>query len=279
MLALLAVFYMAAAAFKKPEYEGFVSIELHQLMVSAILAISIFAATQVACEIANGYAGADMYELGTQYLNEMSSHSLTATLFFEGMKMFAQFWGSMSFRWGVTVWGVAVPGFPSFIVIERLADFLLMLITPFTASLAVQQIILETIKGIAIPIVLPIGAVLRIFPPTRDAGSFLVASALGFGLVYPFTYVMHKDVVGQLLAKDRLTSNVLSFMQAFSHPDLSVFSAFNANILFNPDEILFKPLRVITYMLLHSLFLPALSMIITISFIKGMTKFIGQKLS
>lgn len=279
MVALLALFYMAAQLMKKPEYESFVSIESHQLAVSAILAASVFGAAQFSCILADNFAGGDMFEIGANYVNFIGTDlGLNAILTFEGMKMFAQYWGSMTFRWGLTVWGVATPAFPSFILIERVADFLLMLITPFSASLMVQQIILETIKGTALPLVLPAGAVLRIFPPTRDAGSFLIAAAFGFGIVYPFTYVMHSRIVPDLLMAGEDNKTIGQRLEERGEPSLDVFSITESG-LFDAESLLFEPLKWMTYLLLQALFLPALSMILTISFIKGMAKFLGQKLS
>ncbi len=278
MLALLALFYMASQFFRKAEYESFVSLELHQLLISALLIITIFSASYFSCIVAVGFAGDDMFAIGSRYLNFISNDlSLRAVLFFEGVKMFAQYWGSMSFRWGISVWGMSMSGFPSFIVIERVADFLLLLVTPFSASIMVQEIILQVIQGIAIPFVLPVGAVLRIFPPTRDAGSFLMASALGFSVIYPFTYVMHQSIVPNMVKDamgDRGFDQVLVEM---GDGDFSVFSITSLGRL-EADSMFYEPLVAISFLLLQALFLPALSMILTISFIKGTAKFFSQKL-
>ena len=168
---------------------------------------------------------------------------------------------------------------PSFLMIERVVDFLLMLITPFTASLITQEIILETIKGVAVPFILPAGLVLRMYPPTRSAGSFLLATAIGFGIVYPYTYVMHRAIV-----EDKMMANegMQQAMQGL-FGDESVKSGFwpwavLSNGYFDINTMLFNPINVTGYLLLQALFLPALSITITVSFIKGMAKFFSQKL-
>jgi len=278
MVLLLALFWMIAQFLRKAEYESFVSIESYQLVVSALLLITVFGASAFSCQLSELFAGGDPFEIGTTYLNVLSNHvMIKAVVALEATKSFAQFWGSMSFRWGLSVWGVGVPGFPSFILIERVVDFILMLITPFTASLMVQQIILETIKGIAIPFVLPAGAVLRIFPPTRDAGSFLMASAISFQIIYPYTYVIHKDIVDRQIASAGLEKTFSQQLRDVGHENLSVF-AITEQGLFDVDAMLFSPFQAISFLLLQALFLPALSMIITIAFIKGLTKFFSQKL-
>lgn len=278
MILLLSLFYMAAQLFKKPEYESFVSLEMHQLLVSVLLALFIFGAAYFSCELAAGFAGGDMFEISSSYLSSVSNGiAVQAVLSMEGLKMFSQYWGSMSFRWGASVWGVGAPGFPSFIVIERVADFLLMLITPFAASLMVQQIILEVIKGTAIAFVLPVGAVLRIFPPTREAGSFLMASALGFQIIYPFTYVMQSNIVPKIYEEVMGQKSMEEIFRQRGWEEFSFVAIFEKG-LFNVQQMLVSPLRALSILLLQALFLPALSMILTISFIKGTAKFLSQKL-
>jgi hypothetical protein len=278
MILLLALFWMVAQFLRKAEYESFVSIEIHQLVVSALLLITVFGAATFSCQLTEMFSGGDPFDIGTAYLNVLSNEvMIKAVVALESTKMFAQFWGSMSFRWGVSVWGLAVPGFPSFILIERVVDFILMLITPFTASLMVQQIILETIRGIAIPFVLPAGAVLRIFPPTRDAGSFLMASAISFQIVYPYTYVIHKDIVDRQIVAAGLEKTFSAQLRDLGHDKISVFSITEQG-LFDVNAMLFTPFVAISFLLLQALFLPALSMIITIAFIKGLSKFFSQKL-
>ena len=44
------------------------------------------------------------------------------------------------------------------------------------------------------------------------------------------------------------------------------------------DSTIFKPFRTLSFILLQALFLPTLSITVTIAFIKGFTKFLNQKL-
>ncbi|MCX8175195.1 MAG: hypothetical protein N3E51_03250 [Candidatus Micrarchaeota archaeon] len=274
---LLGLAYMAAAFFRKPEYESFVSIELYQLGVSAFLMVSIFGFSCFAAQVTEVLAGSDPFAIARSYLSYISNNlALVAIMSMEVLKIYSQYMGSISMRWGLSVWGVLVPAFPSFVVIERVADFLLALMTPFTASLMVQQVIIEVIKAIALPFVLPAGAILRIFPPTRDAGTFLIASALGFQLVYPYTYVMHSEIVGMMLKK-------ADFKSPLGTLDQNRYAAFSQwavsqGGMFDIDGLLFRPLEVMPYILLQALFLPALSITLTIAFIKGTVKFISQKM-
>lgn len=280
MVAMLSLFWMASQFFRRAEYESFVSIETHQLVVSAILLATVFGAVIFSCQMGVAYAGNDPFTIGTTYLNHISNGiALKAVLSLEATKAFAQYWGSMSFRWGLTVWGVATPAFPSFILVERVVDFLLMLITPFVASLMVQQIILEVIRGTAVAFILPAGVVLRMFPPTRNAGSFLMATAIGFQILYPFTYVMHWKIV-TMLEKDAGLDATMNNM--FNEENLGEglwpWAVFSQGF-FDIKTMLWQPVDALGFLLLQALFLPALSITLTVSFIKGLSKFMSQKLT
>jgi len=277
MISILALTWMLAQIIKKPEYESFVSIEKYQLIISAILLISIYGAVQLSCVIAENFAGGDPLTISIEYIHNFTHNILIKTILaLEGGKTFSQYWASMTFRMGLSVWGLAYAGFPSFALLEKIFDFLILIISPFTASIIVQQIILETIKAIAIPFILPIGVMLRIFPPTRDAGSFLIASAISFQIIYPYTYVMHKEIVQKQMAEVRegfgeyLETRGITEEISISH----IFSAISLNL----DIFLFRPITLFSFVLLQGLFLPTLSMIITISFINGLTKFFNQKM-
>lgn len=276
---LLSLAYIAAALFKKPEYESYVSIEIYQLFVSALLFVTIFSSSCFASEMAEHFAGADTFSIGRNFLNYMSNTvALKAVLSLETTKMIAQYLGSISFRFGLSVWGMKWVAFPTMPVIERVADFLLMLTMPFVSSLVVQMLILEVIRGIMLPFVLPAGLVLRMFSPTRDAGAFLMATAIGFQIVFPFSYVMHSNLMDKMIVSEfGGNSSFDALLQ--DDPSLHQFTlaAMFDSSLHDINRLLLKPLAAISFVIFASLFMPALSIVLTIAFIKGMTKFINQK--
>jgi hypothetical protein len=285
MLLLIALFYMAAQFFRKPEYEAFVSLELYQIGVSAIMLVSIFASACFAEQMSSSMAeslsgpGKDAFDAGSEYLVYISNEvALQAIKKLQGLLLISQWAGSVTMRFGASVWGVSMPAFPSFIVIERVVEFLILLVSPFTASLTVQQIGLQVIKGTMLPFVLPMGVVLRVFPPTRDAGSFMISTALGFQVVFPFSYVMHAQIVkGQLIPEAYATEkNVSDFMNANGFSALTAFVSEYG--LFDVTSMFFSPIRSLSFLMLQAIFLPAFSMVLTVAFIKGFNKFISQKL-
>ena len=283
MLTLLSlgVIYMAAQLFRRPEHEGFVSIELHQLLVTVLIYITIFGAAVFAEEMAVRFAGGDPFDIARTYLNFVTNNIASpAVQQLYGLLVLSQYFGSLTMRWGAGAWGAILLTNPSFIVIERVVDFLLILISPFTSSLMVQMGMLEVIRAVAIPFVLPAGVILRLFPPTRDASSFLIASALGFGIIFPFTYVMHNAIVRPMLdeVKNGWTAQNGPEYALKSSNMNSLVNYISDNNAFNFWDKLFHPLVMMSFLLLQALFLPTLSITLTIGFIRGFSKFIGQKL-
>jgi hypothetical protein len=285
MVVLLALFYMAAQFFRKPEYEAFVSLELYQLAVSAILLTSVFAASCLAEEISSSMSsslfgpGKDSFDVGGEYMQFIANDvALQAIKKLQGLLFLSQWAGSITIRFGASVWGVIMPAFPVFVVIERVVEFLLLLISPFTASLTVQQIGLQVIKGTMLPFVLPIGVVLRVFPPTRDAGTFLISTALGFQIIFPFSYVMHAQIVKGTLIPNAYANekSISDFMKSNGFGAVSALVSENG--LFDVSSMLFSPFLSLSFLLLQAIFLPALSMVLTVAFIKGFNKFMSQKL-
>ena len=279
MALLLSLFWMAAQFLRKPEYESFVSIEIYQLLISAVLLAVVLGFACTGSQLADSFAGGDTFEVARSYLNYLSNDlALKTVLTLEAAKTELQYWGSLTFRWGLSVWGLMTPGFPSLVLLERVVEFMLLLITPFMASLIVQMVGLEVIRGIMLPFVLPAGLVLRIFPPTRDAGGFLMASAIGFAVIFPYTYVMHSQIVYAMIQQDFAGSSesMESLLQGGGYLNMLIFGTEFG--LFDSARIIYGPIRAMSYLLLQALFLPSLSMILTVAFIKNMSKFFSQKL-
>ena len=278
MVLVIALSYAAAQFLRKPEYEAFASIEMHQLLISVLLFVSIFGATCFSASLAEQIAGGDQFDIARGYLAYISGDqvSLKAVKELYSTLVLSQILGSWTMRWGASSWGVIVPNYPSFILVERVVDFLLVLISPFIASLVTQQALLEVIRATMLPFVLPAGVVLRLFPPTRDASSFLLATAIGFGIIFPYTYVMHNAIVRPMVEKASEPDQADKLLQEAGKKDFGNYMEENG--VFNWYNRFWSPLRLLSFLLLQALFLPAISITLTVAFIKPFAKFIGQKL-
>ncbi len=60
--------------------------------------------------------------------------------------------------------------------------------------------IMRFIQATALTVFLPVGIVLRQFPPTRGSGAFILAFALGFYFVFPFAYIIAVNIAPQTMA-------------------------------------------------------------------------------
>ncbi|MEM3369414.1 MAG: hypothetical protein QW783_02520 [Candidatus Micrarchaeia archaeon] len=65
-----------------------------------------------------------------------------------------------------------------------------VLLTPFVASLMIQQYALIFISIIAFQYLLPIGIVLRIIPGMKDTAAYIIGIAFAFYIVFPLTYII-----------------------------------------------------------------------------------------
>ncbi|MCX8196825.1 MAG: hypothetical protein N3G80_00715 [Candidatus Micrarchaeota archaeon] len=278
MISVVIISYMAANFFRRPEYEAFSSIELYQLAVSAFLFISIFGATCFAAEMTELLTGRDPYEIGKEYLTFINQKMLITAASMKAAVLRFQYHAAWSMRWGPAAWGTINLTFPSAVLFERIFDFLSIIIVPFTASLMVQQLILEAIQAVLIPFLLPAAVLTRIFPPLRDASAFLISVAIGFGILFPYSYAMHAYIVPKMMEKTFKQASSQQFEERLAQQYPNFMAEVSYSKFFSLESILFDPLLTLSYLLLQALFLPALSMTLTIAFIRSFTKFIGQKL-
>lgn len=59
--------------------------------------------------------------------------------------------------------------------------------------------VMRFVQATALSVFLPLGIVLRQFPPTRGSGAFIIAFSLGFYIVFPFAYLLAVNVAPQTM--------------------------------------------------------------------------------
>jgi len=96
-------------------------------------------------------------------------------------------------------WGKVQTFMPGFSTIANWMQFILnIFIAPLAEfaefifsglkALSFQRALLKFFEESALTVFLPLGVVLRIFPPTRGAGGMLIAIAFSFFFIFPFIY-------------------------------------------------------------------------------------------
>lgn len=286
MVFVVSLVYMAASVFKNPEWEAFAKTELYQILIGVVLGVFVFAGAFAIDGAVRSVAQADPFEISGAYLQNVVCVSSATTLKLEGLKMASQYLAGMKSRFYAAAagWGFSFPTFPGFDVIERAVDLILIFISPFTASLIVQGAGLEIVHATALTIVLPAGILLRVFPPTRDAGSFLIASAIAFYFILPAMYVINAQVMGQLYYEEfgyamcsggESTGNEYIFSKGSFYDNLS----FQMIPKIKEDMIGTGGFTAsLSYVAFQAVFLPALDMIMVVTFVTAGMKFFSQKM-
>jgi len=303
--------YLLSKVFKIPEWEAYLSIEMSNLMSSFLIVLFVMGLFGVGSVVALFYShgaytsppqAAITYMQGTVADSAMRAmvdvYKINACT--SMMSTFARRIG----EYVLTQTYKVFPGVDTFVSITNALSF--SLLTLYNTA-AVQVTLLHVIDALVFPFFLPAGLILRFFPPTRDSGAFLISLAFGFYVVFPMTYLINEDIFHEIGAKaynepgQRPTALIQSLCGWFKYGV--------AGYLFNPGanpiygmipggQALGTALsRIISEGLLNAvsmaefipimqhiadlsllaLFMPALSLMITISFINTMTKFIVAK--
>lgn len=303
--------YMISRFFKVPEWEAYLNIEMSNLISSFVIVIFILALFGIGSVLAllnTSGTYASPPQAAIKFMQETVVDSiLLATIDVYKINACTSMLSTFSRRIGefvLTQTYKVFPGVDTFVSITNALSFTLLALY---STAKAQVMLLYFFDAILIPFVLPAGLILRFFPPTRDAGAFLIAVAFGFHVVFPMTYLINANIFTGIGAKAYNEPGVRPtlLIQSLCGP----FKYGVAGFLFNPaanpiyrlvpggaaigntlsrivsEGLLntlsmaeFIPiLKAIGDLSLLAIFMPALSLMVTIAFINAMTKFIVMK--
>ena len=311
MLSILVLTYLAAKVFKSQEMEAWFNVELTEFVASFLILLfalgffegaNIFASSfHLICTTSNincTNSNASVLDGTAYYLRTMLSGSLKATTDMYWLQACISIWNTFHKRLGeyvLTVSYKVFPGIDSYLGLVNTINYGLSFVV---SSVNAQLIMITFIQATMQTLFLPAGILLRFFPPTRQAGIFLIAFAIGFSTVFPLTYVINQNILYGTLGYEGyqgnrayIITNVCAkgpyfILGAVGNPGIItipvisslfnlVFSELGVNLM-SPG--IFRPiLDDIGAFSLPSLFLPALSLSITFGFINGFTKFVLMK--
>lgn len=265
MLMFISLVYMLAQIMHKQEWEAWIKMEAYQLVISCILATSMILLAGAACWASFDIANGDAFHIANSYLD--SNYHDAVMMIYEMFTIKT----SLEFMAGFQILAatnplIIMPAFPGVSALAQTINTVIMIISLLAANIMVQKLIFEIIQRFAFSIVLPVGLILRVFPVTRDAGSFLIAVAFGFYIVFPLTYVMANEVMAQMVPEDVPTVHGIP-----AFPIIGPTSFFMLNMFVGPMEVFFRLIKDLN-LLLAATFFPALNMTITITFIKSLSK-------
>ena len=303
--------YLMSKVFRISEWEAYLSIELSNLLASFLIMFFVLGLFFVGSAIALSYSGGSFSsppEAAISYMRTFVADSaLRATIDVYKIQACTSILSTFSRRIGEFVLTQTYKVFPGLDTFVSITGVLGMGLLAIYNTTSVQITMLHLVDAFMVPFVLPAGLVLRFFPPTRDAGAFLIALALGFQIVFPMTYLINRSIYESVYPNpaDRGYTSPWLLIQDICGP----FKYGVAGFLFNPsanpvfglipggtaigtmlsrivsEGLLnavsmseFIPImRHLASLSLLAIFMPALSMVVTIAFINSMTKFIVSK--
>ncbi|MFH1520346.1 MAG: hypothetical protein ABID61_01750 [Candidatus Micrarchaeota archaeon] len=308
---IILVTYLISRVFKIPEWEAYLNIELSHLMSSFVLIIFVIGMFAVGEAVVSSnelhlydsihFSGPPEAAISFMHTT-VSDSALKASMDIFKIQACASMLSTFSRRTGEFVLTQTYKVFPGVDTFVSVANVLSYTLVSFYGTVSVQIALLHLIDGLMVSFVLPAGLVLRFFPPTRDAGAFLISLSFGFQFIFPTVYLINGQIFESIGAETYKSPKLL--IQSLCGP----FKYGAAGYLFNPAASpLFKIpgfntlgtllgkivsegllnavsmaefipiLQRIASLSLLVLFMPALALMITIAFINSMTKFIINK--
>lgn len=303
---IVLITYLVSKILRIPEWEAYLSIELSDLITSlfiVILVVGIFITTgAVASAIIDDpevdtptAAAMGVLSVIINDVEEIRTDAFT-------IQACASILSTFHKRTGESALNITYKIFPG---IDLLASIMGMLANGFImleASLKAQLIIIQIVDVIAVPILLPAGIILRFLPPTRDAGAFILALAIGFGIIFPLTYVINERAITEIGFEYKRPTEMRNLLCGFDlffatipyllitkaaglfsstlaiglESGLQVLLSEGALMLYKVSEFMVI-LDAMTVISLKGFFAPSISMVFTVAFINGLTKFILMK--
>jgi len=303
---IVLITYLVSKILHIPEWEAYLTIELSDLITSLLIVVLIVglyvASGAVASVIINDpdaetppAAAIGVLSGIIGELEEIRTDSFTIQACASILSTFHKRTGESA----LNITFKLFPGIDLFVsIMGMLANGFIML----ESSLKAQMLLIQIIDVIAVPIFLPAGIILRFLPPTRDAGAFILALAIGFGIIFPLTYVINERAMDEIgFEYKRPTAMIASlcgfdlFFATVPYAALTTaagwFSSIFATALGSALQLLLSEwalllykasefvviLDAMTVISLKGFFAPSISMVFTVAFINGLTKFILMK--
>ncbi len=276
---IIALVYIASQFMRRMEWEVWAKTEMYQAAISVFLVVNILFFATLACNVsteftsaATGGRYADPFDVSYAFINDLLlREALPSWLELTTMARVLEYEAATVRGIGVFGgFGVSYRPFIGYDAIARNIDILTGIIGMFYTSLVTQRIGLSLIQATAFNLLLPIGIIMRTFPLTREAGSFLIATAVGFYVVFPLTYVMNyslTEIIKPEIYQATWTEGVVK---------LYILGQLDFIGVYFMEQRFFALVDRTSILLPQAAFLPALGMIITTSFITSMTRFLNR---
>jgi len=295
--AIVLITYLAAKIFKVPEWEAYLNVELSNLMNSFLLLIFIAGFFAVSALVSISIVGESSPPLaGVKVVQGITDNVLEGVLDVYTIQACTSVLATFHRRIGEAVLTPTFRVFPGIDTFVSISNVLAIGFVMVYGSLSAQIVLLNIVDAVMVPFILPAGLILRFFPPTREAGAFLIALAFGFQIIFPTVYVINSMALEDIqLTKYDTAASPASFLCGLGYAYASIppiigdlilpfnlmsklMPLFSEGVVHALSMAMFIPvLKALSSVSLLALFAPAVAMILTVASINAMTKFIVMK--
>ncbi len=175
--------------------------------------------------------------------------------------------------------------------------FIIKLLTFAIIDLYTQSALLSVIALVAVPLLLPVGIVLRTFYFTRKVGGMIMAVAIGLFAIFPLTYLLDAQITAtystglglQALSEFSLNSQSIQgavLSAGASGVSTNSISSAGSTILSELGklvssftDVLQRIMASLSILIIEVFFFPLLSLMITIVSIREMATVLGSEIS
>ncbi len=302
MLLVTLLVYLLSKSFNLKEWEAYLNIELSNLHLSFLMVLFVVGFFAFSESFILTLLGSYPIDLTSEYLKSTLGEVLYGMYDVTTIQACTTFMASIHRRLGDFALTRSYKVFPGLDLFNNILNVVSAGLLTAYGSISAQYIFIQLAETLLRPFLLPAGLVLRFFPPTRDAGAFLIAFAFGFQIVYPTVFVINakalEDVFGvdagefynppflvkqsicgwfKYLFYGALPSAVasvpgLGFSQGFI---TALFSETLLNLISIGEFMVI--LDSLAALSIPAVFSPAFAMMITLAFINSMSKFIVMR--
>jgi hypothetical protein len=293
---IILITFLASKIFKVPEWEAYLNIELSNLVHSFLILLFIVGFFIVSAAIATSITGYSSPPLAAlEQVRVLTNNVLEATMDVYLIQMCTSVLGTYHRRIGEAVLTPTFRVFPGIDTFVSITNVLSLGFIMVYGSLSAQLALLNIVDAIMIPFVLPAGLILRFFPPTKEAGAFLISLAFAFQIIFPTAYYINGlaldkiGIQGYDSAKFPISALCGMSYVYFSVPPVLLGGAFpffgrafttifSEGVIHGMNMSIFIPiLKNLSAVSLLAIFAPGVAMILTVASINAMTKFIVMK--
>ena len=293
--AYIAIVYALSKLLNRPQLTAYANVEMYQLFLSALIVVIAAGAVEFASATSYALAGEDPMVASVSFVQKIINHGiLPAYVDLISLDVKLTYLSALEGRQGPGVWHFIVKALPGLEPVVSVVRILTFSFTALYGTLTVHIILFNLIQLFALPFLFPIGLVLRFFPPTRDAGIFLIVLSIAFQTMFPLLYTLNSQALDDIWVAngwgdeyDPYTSLQPSFFgKQIPWPSpvpgtapriINQLIGFAPWMSFLNFSVLTPFLQGVASISLAALFLPALAMSITIAFVNAVTKYITHK--